>query len=141
EALTRRLVARLSTSALFGRTVTVKARRHDFTTLTRSETLSHATGAAAVLLREARRLLAAVDVSTGLRLLGVGVSGLTDHAQEELELAVAERPLTIQTAFDDVAGSEEPDHLPVESVSRTALFDRRGRDWHTGMDVRHDEHG
>lgn len=141
EALTRRLVARLSTSALFGRTVTIKARRHDFTTLTRSETLSHATGDAAVLLREARRLLAGIDVSTGLRLLGVGVSGLTDHAQEELELAVTEEPLAGQLVFDDVTGAPRDDPQPATAPTRTAIFDRRGRDWATGMDVRHDEHG
>lgn len=142
EALTRRLVARLSTSALFGRTVTIKARRHDFTTLTRSETLSHATGDAVVLLREARRLLAGVDVSTGLRLLGVGVSGLTDHAQEELALAVAEAvPTQGEIPFDDVSTSAPADPDPAGATTRTALFDRRGRDWSTGMDVHHDDYG
>lgn len=83
-SLARRTAARLGKSAAFARTVTIKVRQHDFATSTRSETLLHPTGDAGVILDVARRLLAGVDVSNGLRLLGVGVSGLSTHAQEQL---------------------------------------------------------
>jgi DNA polymerase IV len=78
-------VRRLRSAALAARTVTVKVRRHDFATLTRSATLAGATDDLAVVRREAQRLLAAVDTSDGVRLLGVQLSGLTDHVQEQLE--------------------------------------------------------
>ena len=106
-----------------------QVRHHDFTTLTRSETLIHPTGEAAVVLTTARRLLAHVDVSDGLRLLGVGVSGFSGHAQEQL-------------AFDE----DDDDAGPVGEVSadRAAPTPESGPahpSWRTGQDVVHDEHG
>nr|WP_281259719.1 DNA polymerase IV [Mycolicibacterium palauense] len=66
------------------RTVTVKLKKSDMTTLTRSATLPYATTEAATLISTARRLL--LDpVSVGpIRLLGVGFSGLSDVRQESL---------------------------------------------------------
>jgi DNA polymerase-4 len=76
------------------RTVTVKLKKADMTTLTRSATLPYATAEAATLTATARRLLLdPVDVGP-IRLLGVGLSGLSDVRQEslfpELEQQVAE---------------------------------------------------
>ena len=66
------------------RTVTVKLKKTDMTTLTRSATLPYATADAATLIATARRLL--LDpISVGpIRLLGVGFSGLSDVRQESL---------------------------------------------------------
>ncbi len=66
------------------RTVTVKLKKTDMTTLTRSATLPYATAEAATLIATARRLL--LDpISVGpIRLLGVGFSGLSDVRQESL---------------------------------------------------------
>src|SRR6478735_1017285 len=75
---------RLSAARLFARTITLKARYPDFTTLSRSRTLDGATDDADVVARVARALLDSVDHSRGLRLLGVGVAGLTESAQETL---------------------------------------------------------
>ena len=75
---------RLSAAHLFARTITLKARYPDFTTLSRSRTLDGATDAPDVIALVARSLLAQVDVPRGLRLLGVGVAGLTELAQEAL---------------------------------------------------------
>jgi DNA polymerase-4 len=129
DALTRKVSARLGTSATFARTITVKARWHDFTTVTRSGSLPYATGEPAVIAREARRLLDTIDTTSGLRLLGVGVSGLTAHAQEELDLGGA-------TAYDDGTGEDpaEGDLLPQRAHTLRQA-------WHTGQDVHHDEHG
>lgn len=148
EALVRRLTARLGASAYFGRTITVKVRQHDFTQLTRSGTLAHATGEATVILREARRLLGTIDISSGLRLLGVGVSGLTAHAQEELlggELLSVAPAQVIE--YPDSGGVPESSHAGSWSAGgdpvpgRVAVIDQRGSTWGTGQDVVHEEFG
>ncbi len=66
---------RLRKHALSGRTITIKVRLHDFTTLSRSATLPSPTDHGATIARLARSLLADIDTSGGVRLLGVGVSG------------------------------------------------------------------
>src|SRR5690606_35073908 len=78
------VATRLRKHGLSGRTVSIKVRLHDFTTLSRSSTLASPTDSAVVVARTARGLLADLDVSDGVRLLGVGVSGLADWVQEDL---------------------------------------------------------
>jgi DNA polymerase-4 len=111
--------------------VTVKVRLHDFSTHTRSTTLPAPTDDARVVARLARNLLSEVDTSGGVRLLGVGVSGLADWIQEDLfegaELA--------GTGDDDAEGSAEP--LSPDAFERIT----RSRRWAPGMDVVHAEHG
>jgi DNA polymerase IV len=114
------VAARLGKSGLSGRTVTIKVRLHDFTTLSRSSTLSSPTDAAATIGRVARRLLADLDTSGGVRLLGVGVSGLADWVQEDL--------------FGETAEAEE--ELPEIVVPHHSR-----RTWSPGMDVVHEEMG
>jgi DNA polymerase IV len=112
---------RLRKHGLSGRTVTIKVRLHDFTTLSRSTTLGSPTDKGAIIARLARGLLADLDTSGGVRLLGVGVSGLADWVQEDL--------------FGET--DTEPDDLPEEVAVPTA----RQRTWAPGMDVVHDELG
>ena len=120
----RQVTERLRKSRLSGRTVTVKVRLHDFSTHTRSTTLPSPTDSTPVVARLARSLLAEVDTSAGVRLLGVGVSGLADWIQEDL--------------FDDGELDDAGDS-PVEPE----LVERftRGRPWAPGTDVVHAEHG
>ncbi len=66
----------LRTSGLAARTVTVKVRFGDFSTLTRSHTLPFAVDTAAALGAVASALAESVDPSAGVRLLGVSASGL-----------------------------------------------------------------
>lgn len=130
--LVDKVTARLTSSAAFAKTVTLKIRWHDFTTVTRSASLPYATGDPAVLRREADRLMQAVDVTGGLRLLGMGVAGLTDHAQDELAL------------FDTLVGAEAVDPVepaPSDVISPDLAGRPVGRRWITGLDVHHDEHG
>jgi len=114
------VAARLRKGGLSGRTVTIKVRLHDFTTLSRSSTLASPTDASATIARVARSLLADLDTSGGVRLLGVGLSGLADWVQEDL--------------FGETA-EDEPE-LPVIEVPHHSR-----RTWAPGMDVEHDELG
>ncbi|MFJ6216935.1 DNA polymerase IV [Streptomyces sp. NPDC092296] len=84
DRLAERCVGRLRAAARSGRTVVVKVRRFDFSTLTRSETLRGPTDDPSVIAETARRLIEQVDIAGGVRLLGVGVSGLADFTQEDL---------------------------------------------------------
>ncbi|WGL53928.1 DNA polymerase IV [Nocardioides sp. BP30] len=116
------VAARLRKSGLSGRTITIKVRLGDFTTLNRSTTLAGPTDQAATIARLARALLTDLDTSYGVRLLGVGVSGLADWIQEDL---FGEEP--------------EPDDLPELPVPEQPARNRRT--WNPGMDVEHVELG
>ena len=124
----RNVCERLTKAKLSGRTVTVKVRLHDFTTHTRSATIAGPTDRPAVVSRLARSLLTELDTSGGVRLLGVGVSGLADWIQDDL-FADEEDALDQPLAFPDSA-QETTDTRP-----------RHGRGWMPGMDVEHAEHG
>jgi DNA polymerase-4 len=122
----RQVSTRLHAAGLFAHTVTIKVRHHDFSTLTRSRTLLNATDRADVIGSVASSLLASVDVTGGVRLLGVGVAGLTDVLQEDL--FGADRSVEIP-ADEVVEDHPTPDAQP----SR--------RSWMPGLDVEHDQHG
>lgn len=66
------------------RTVTVKLKKSDMSTLTRSATLPYATADAGTLTAMARRLLLDPRDIGPIRLVGVGFSGLSDVRQESL---------------------------------------------------------
>ncbi len=122
---------RLRKARLSGRTVTVKVRLHDFSTHTRSTTLPAPTDDARLVARLARSLLSEVDTSGGVRLLGVGVSGLADWIQEDL-FEGAELAGTGEEETEDTVEPLSPDAL--ERITRS-------RRWAPGMDVVHAEHG
>jgi DNA polymerase-4 len=132
ERQATQVTARLRKARLSGRTVTVKIRLHDFTTHTRSTTLPSPTDNTRVVARLARSLLSEVDTSAGVRLLGVGVSGLADWIQEDL--------------FDPYEDAGDPaDHDPAEPPDVGAVDAveaiTRSRQWAPGTDVVHAEHG
>jgi DNA polymerase IV len=107
--LAERTVHRMREGGHTARTVTVKARGHDFTTVTRSETLGAPTDDGALIRQAAIRLLgdavaAATASMPGVRLLGVAVTGLADFAQGDL---VAE--LDAQAEREARAGRESAD--------------------------------
>jgi DNA polymerase-4 len=83
------VASRLRRSGLAGRTVTVKVRYHDFATITRSDTVVPAVDTGVAIARTALALLAAVDLSPGVRLLGVGVSNLGEPPPHQLSLDLA----------------------------------------------------
>jgi DNA polymerase-4 len=113
---------RLRAGGLSGRTVTIKVRLHDFTTLNRSTTLPSPTDQAGTIGRLARSLLGELDTSGGVRLLGVGVSGLADWIQEDL--------------FGPDDEEEPPEPVPAVPGPRASRSS-----WTPGMDVVHGEMG
>lgn len=129
DSMAGRVGKRLRDSAFSGRTVTLKLRRYDFTTLTRSQTLPQPTDDARQIAAIARRLLADAGAEGGLRLLGVGVSGLSLYAQGDL---FAEDDDGSPVAATEEAGLDEaPPEPPLPA-------DRR---WWPGQDVVHEELG
>ncbi len=128
ESMAARVGARLRAAALSGRTVTLKLRRYDFTTLTRSQTLAQPTDDPRVIASIAHRLLAEAGTQGGLRLLGVGVSGLSLYAQGDL-FAADDDPVAEQVAATEDPAEEAPEPLTAEAR------------WWPGQDVRHDGFG
>ncbi|WP_329617445.1 DNA polymerase IV [Streptomyces brevispora] len=144
ERLADRCVQRLRAAARSGRTVVLKVRRYDFSTLTRSETLRGPTDDPTVVREAAARLLESVDTTGGVRLLGVGVTGLADFTQEDLfaqaadertAAGLAERAEAAAGAGTD-AGPTVPEEPEQESAEQLAA-----RRWPAGHDVRHDTYG
>ncbi|MFF2810323.1 DNA polymerase IV [Streptomyces sp. NPDC058000] len=133
--LADRCVARLRAAGRSGRTVVIKVRNYDFSTLTRSETLRGPTDDPAVVREAAVRLLETVDTTGGVRLLGVGVSGLADFTQEDLFAQLAtERAAEEQAA----GGTAEPEGEAAGAPESVVELPRR---WHPGLDVVHEEFG
>ena len=111
ERLADRCVERLRAAGRSGRTVVLKVRRYDFSTLTRSDTLRGPTDDPGVVREAAARLLESVDTTGGVRLLGVGVTGLADFTQEDLfaQAAADELAAALQAPGTEEAGAEAPD--------------------------------
>ena len=129
--LAGRCVRRLRAAGRSGRTVVVKVRSYDFSTLTRSETLRGPTDDLGVVQGAAARLLAGIDTTAGVRLLGVGVSGLADFTQEDLFAQWSEEETVAEAARD-------------EAASQPARWERHPaepRAWRPGQDVVHEECG
>lgn len=148
--LVERVMVRLHRAGRTARTVTLKIRDPEFTTITRSETFGAPTDDQSVVLRSALRLLAQVGpVPGGVRLLGAGVSGLADYAQQDLlalaeELERAERAAAVPPdaageESADVAAAADDDVAPAPRAGAAAHEPRRS--WWPGQDVEHAEHG
>src|ERR1700741_2832959 len=108
------------------RTVTVKLKKSDMSTLTRSATLPYATTESGALIAVARRLLLDPREIGPIRLLGVGFSGLSDVRQESL--------------FPDLEFSEaEPDTQHSVETATEAMFaaGHEASPWRVGDDVAH----
>lgn len=80
------VAARVRRHGLPGRTVSIKVRFGDFTTITRSTTLRSAVDTGPSIVRAASTLLDQVDVGLGVRLFGVTVSNLESGAPRQLTL-------------------------------------------------------
>jgi DNA polymerase-4 len=120
DALARRLAARLRSRERSGRTITLKVRRHDFTTIARSDTLPGPTDNETVIRDVARRLFASVDVEGGVRLLGVGISSLAEVVQQDL----FDAPPAVEEPVE-----EGPDDDGGWYAGRDVVHDRYGRGW------------
>ena len=82
ERLARRVAAAVAKKELYARTVTIKVRYANFTTVTRSHTEEPATRDAGIIARRALWLLERTEAGKRpVRLLGVGVHGLSNAEQ------------------------------------------------------------
>lgn len=144
--LADRCVERLRAAGHSGRTIVLKVRRFDFSTLTRSETLRGPTDDPGVVREAAARLLEAVDTTGGVRLLGVGVTGLADYTQEDLfaqaqaqaEAEAVEALETRREAEEERAGEAVAEPVAEPVADPVVPAERR---WSAGHDVRHAEYG
>ena len=102
--LCHRLSGRLRRSGKGGRTVTLKVRFADFTTLTRSATLSDAVIDTTQLWATARELLAKAEVAgRGVRLLGIGVANFAGEKGGEAEGQLSLESQPAASAMADAA--------------------------------------
>lgn len=91
--LSERVAGRLRAAGAVGRTVAIKVRFADFTTITRSRTLSEHTDVARTVYGVARELYQALGLDRArIRLVGVRVEGLVDAGSGHRQLALDERP-------------------------------------------------
>ncbi|HNJ78984.1 MAG TPA: DNA polymerase IV [Marmoricola sp.] len=117
------VAGRLARAQLSGRTISIKVRLADFSTSTRSLTLPEPVDSTRAISGVARQLIREVDTTSGVRLLGVGISGLTDWVQEPL--------------FD--LGPEELD--AEHRGPSSGVIPAQSTAWPPGKDVQHDEYG
>jgi DNA polymerase-4 len=142
---------RMRGSGLSGRTVTLKARYPDFTTVTRSATRSGPTDDERTVAQMAQALMAEVDLPRGVRLLGVGCSGLTTWVQDDLFTRTEEQDATIgDDGTADRAGDGSGDvvsdgdgslHGPPRGAQQPAEAAPARPRWRSGQDVEHVDHG
>ena len=118
-----RLASRLHRSGYAGRVVTLKVRFGDFVTVTRSETLPVETASATAIWDEARRLVQRVDrAGRGVRLLGIGVSGLV-AVDAPQQLSLDHRPREAAASVVE----EVRDRFGDDAVIRASLIPQEGR--------------
>jgi len=131
EALGRELVrmgdavaSRLRHHRLAARTVSIKVRFGDFRTITRSTTVEFPVDTAGEIIRASRRLLEQLEVSPGVRLLGVTATGLVEGGNRQLSLddMVDDAAETswdeATTAVDEIRARYGPDAIGPASTSR-----------------------
>ncbi|MGN6176227.1 MAG: DNA polymerase IV, partial [Streptosporangiaceae bacterium] len=114
--LSGRTARSLRASGSVARTVVVKLRLANFTTITRSRTLPEPTDVARKIYVTACDLYAAagLDSRARLRLVGVRAAGLIPAARSATQLAFGERPVSwrdAERAVDRIAGRFGPDMI------------------------------
>lgn len=121
--LAERVAGRLRASGLSARTVTLKVRFANFSTITRSRTLDAPTDAAARLFATAHDLYGRLSLARPrIRLLGVAATGIVSGDVSE-QLRIGERPDRWRTA--DRAMDTLRRRFGGDAVDRAALADRK----------------
>ncbi len=125
--LAERSAARLRATGQVARTVSIKVRFADFTTITRSRTLKDSTDVGREVYATAKSLYDALGLQRArLRLVGVRLEGLADADRATRQLALDERPVGWREADRAVdaasarfgAGSVRPASLVTEDRHR-----------------------
>jgi len=90
--LSAKVAGRIRTARVAGRTVTLRVRFADFTTITRSKSLSEATDVTREIYQTAADLFTALGLQRArIRLVGVRVEGLVPRASVQRQLVLGER--------------------------------------------------
>ncbi|MHB1138259.1 MAG: DNA polymerase IV [Microthrixaceae bacterium] len=110
--LSEAVAGRLRHHGYRGRTVQLKVRFHDFTTVTRSHTLDAPTDRGTDLVHHAWSMLLRLPVERGVRLLGIGAAALTRGATQE------------QLSFDDLFAAASPDASRTDPGAAAHEWDR-----------------
>jgi DNA polymerase-4 len=121
--LSRRTATALRSGGLAGRTISVKLRKADFTTITRSRTLPAATSETQRIYATACELYAASGLSgqTRLRLVGVRAAGLVPASAAPAQLTLEGQGAAwrdAESALDKITGRFGP-----EAIRPAALVD------------------
>ena len=128
-ALAGRVGSRLREDGYRARTVTLKARLANFTTLTRSRTLRDATDVGADVYHVVAGLYDALPGDRRrIRLLGVQASGLAPAGAEQLALLNGERWGDVERAMDRIER-----RFGRGAATQAALLDRDGRRGDSGF--------
>jgi DNA polymerase-4 len=98
--LTEKVSARLKANELAGTTVTLKLKTADFRIRTRASSLAHPTQLAARIFAAGRDLLARETDGTVFRLIGIGVSGLSDADGADFADLLDRRTAEAEQAMD-----------------------------------------
>jgi DNA polymerase-4 len=123
------VAARLRDNDLGGRTITLKVRMNDFTTVTRSVTVAQPVQSGPLLAQLAKELVRAVDPTPGVRLLGVSVSKLVDRPTLQLtldELATTGAPRATARADVDAAIDRVRQRFGADAIGPAGLIGTRG---------------
>jgi len=121
--LVDRVTRRMRNAHRVGRTVVLRLRFDDFTRVTRSRTLLHATASTESILATARALLAEAAPTIeqrGLTLVGLSVSNLADDHAVQLPLPFARRP---RSALDSTLDGVR-ERFGTSAVTRATLLHR-----------------
>ncbi|MHB8511197.1 MAG: DNA polymerase IV [Actinomycetota bacterium] len=123
--LSERVASRMRAERVSGRTITVKIRFATFKTITRARTIDEPTNVAEVLYQTSRELYDAQHIDKPrIRLLGVGVSGLTDGEGSE-QLSIGDDSNRERWRAADGAMDRMRSRFGADAVGRAALADRR----------------
>jgi DNA polymerase IV len=85
-AMAEAVASRLREAGMAGRTINLKVRFGDFTTITRAQSVSSAIRTGPELLAVGRALLAEIDTAQGVRLLGISATNLVEPGALQLSL-------------------------------------------------------
>jgi DNA polymerase-4 len=123
------VAARLRDNELGGRTITLKARMNDFSTVTRSVTVSQPVQSGVLLAQLAKELVRAVDPTPGVRLLGISVTKLVDRPSMQLsldELSSTAPPRAAARADVDAAVDRVRRRFGANAIGPAGLVGSRG---------------
>jgi DNA polymerase IV len=125
--LTEKVSRRLKANALAGATVTLKLKTADFRIRTRAQSLAHPTQLASRIFGAGRDLLARETDGTMFRLIGIGVSALSDADGADFADLIDRRAAEAEQAIDRLR-----EKFGDDAVVKGLALDDEEEDWDNG---------